>query len=164
MKMTAIPKGYNTINPFVVVRDAPGFIKFVTEVFDGVETKEARTMDDDGLLIHAEIVIADAPILIFERKPDWRHTPAFLQIYVSDVNSTLEKAKQAGANVITEPSDFYGDILSRVQDQWGNIWWVYQHVGEIDWKHYDAEVVESSQKDEVYHSIIQAMNNLKSFD
>ena len=58
---TARPAGSGaTLNPFVVVEGAAGFIDFVVEVLGGVEVVEARTPLPDGRLVHAEIALGDA--------------------------------------------------------------------------------------------------------
>jgi uncharacterized glyoxalase superfamily protein PhnB len=120
------PAGFSTINPFIVTRDADGLIRFLTDVFDGVDHPDARTVDDDGLLLHAELQIGGSTVMFAERKPDWPFTPALLQVYVDDVEVALERAAAGGAEIITRPTDFFGDVLSRFLDPWHNLWWVYQ--------------------------------------
>ena len=48
-------------------------------------------------------------------------------MYVDDVESTLDVARQLGATVVTEPTGFFGDTFSRFRDPWSNLWWVYRH-------------------------------------
>jgi PhnB protein len=43
---------------------------------------------------------------------------------------TLGVARQLGATVVTEPTDFFGDTFSRFRDPWSNLWWVYRHGGQ----------------------------------
>lgn len=122
---TPTPTGYATVNPFIITRDADGLIAFLTRVFDAVDRPAARTIDDDGLLLHAELQVGEATIMFAERKPGWPHLPALLQVYVTDVTATLERAARGGAEVVTRPTSFYGDVFSRFLDPWGNLWWVY---------------------------------------
>jgi len=132
--MTAVPAapaGFSTINPFIVTRDAEGLIRFLTDVFDGVEHPDARTVDDDGLLLHAELQIGGTTVMFAERKPDWPFTPALLQVYVDDVEAVLERAAAASAEIITRPTEFFGDVFSRFLDPWRNLWWVYRS-GTLD--------------------------------
>ena len=126
----AAPAGYATVNPFIITQDADGLIGFLRRVFGATERPEARTMDDDGLLLHAELAIGNATIMFGERKPDWPFTPSLLQVYVDDVESTLDVARQLGATVVTEPTGFFGDTFSRFRDPWSNLWWVYRHGGQ----------------------------------
>ena len=125
----ATPPGFSTINPFIIARDADGLIRFLTMVFDGMDHPDARTFDQDGLLLHAELQIGGTTLMFAERKPGWPFTPALLQIYVDDVEVVLGRAVAAGAEIITRPTDFFGDVLSRFLDPWRNLWWVYQHGG-----------------------------------
>ena len=126
----AAPAGYATVNPFIIADDANGLIDFLKEVFGATERPDARTLDADGLLLHAELAVGTATIMFGERKPDWPFTPGLLQVYVDDVVSTLNVARQLGATVVTEPTDFFGDTFSRFRDPWGNLWWVYRHGGQ----------------------------------
>lgn len=132
------PEGYNTVNPFIITNDALGLIEFLKSVFDATEESSAHTVDADGLLLHSELKIGDSTVMVAERKPDWPVTPALLQVYVDDVHKTLETAKKLGGRIVTEPTDFYGELLSRFEDPSGNLWWVYQHGEEQAWDESDA--------------------------
>jgi len=126
MTQLNVPDGYATVNPFIITRDADGLIRFLTDVFGGIDHPDARTMDHDGLLLHAELQIGDTTVMFAERKPGWPYTPALLQVYVDDVQATLERAERGGAEVITRPTDFFGfHVFSRFLDPWRNLWWVY---------------------------------------
>ncbi|TGN09360.1 hypothetical protein [Leptospira ilyithenensis] len=54
-KSLSIPEGYNTVNPFMITDKATLVIQFITEVFGGVESKEALIYDDDGLVLYSEV-------------------------------------------------------------------------------------------------------------
>jgi uncharacterized glyoxalase superfamily protein PhnB len=112
-----VPDGYHAVNPWVIPKGAVAFIRFLEEVLRGKERKEARTYDDDGLLIHAEVEIGDSVLGIFDSKDDWPRTPSFLQVYVEDASGVLAQAEEAGAEIVTELSDFvYGETLARFRD------------------------------------------------
>ena len=59
MITTATPPGFSTVNPFFITRDADGLIAFLREVFGGEEHLDARTVDIDGLLLHAELEVGE---------------------------------------------------------------------------------------------------------
>ena len=141
MKPTAIPTGFSTLNPFFVARDAAGLIVFLREVFGGEEHLDARTVDIDGLLLHAELEIGGTTLMFGERKPDWPFLPQLTQIYVDDVETALARAIERGARVFTQPTDFFGTVFSRMLDPWGNMWWVYEHgeAPELDWDSTEGE-------------------------
>ena len=140
MTITATPKGFSTANPFFITRDADGLIVFLRETFGGAEHLDARTVDIDGLLLHAELEIGGTTLMFAERKPDWPFLPQLTQIYVDDVEDLLARAVQRGARVVTRPTDFFGTTFSRMIDPWGNLWWVYRHgqAPELDWESADG--------------------------
>ncbi|MEK8225558.1 VOC family protein [Oerskovia sp. M15] len=98
---------------------AADVIDFVVEVFGATDVPEARTLDQDGLILHSEIRIGDSTLTIADRKADWPYTPAFTRVYVDDVDATLDRAVQQGASVVTRPTDFLGDVLARFADPRG---------------------------------------------
>ena len=58
---------------------------------------------------------------------------AFLYVYVNDTDAAYQRALDAGARALEEPSDLpYGDRRCMVEDQWGNIWQIATHQGERD--------------------------------
>lgn len=128
----ALPVGSNTINPFLFTEDAATLISFLIEVFDASEVMEARTTDTDGLVLHSELRIGDSVLVVADRKPNWPFTPAFTQVYVDDVDAVLTRAKALGAEIVTNPTEFWGDTLSRFADPRGNLWWVQRHVASED--------------------------------
>jgi PhnB protein len=123
-----LPPGYGSVNPFVAVRGALGFIDFVTDVFGGEETRAGHTVDADGLLIHAEIRVGSSTIMLCDAKPHWGFTPALLQVYVGDVDAVVGRARAAGAEIVTEPTPFHGgQRLARLRDPWSNLWWLFEY-------------------------------------
>ena len=100
-----IPAGHNVVNMFVLIKGgAERFITFVEDVIGGQERVEVRTSDRDGTLIHAEIQLGDSTLMLADAKPNWPYTPAFIQVYIEDAQGVLDKAQQAGAEVVTEVS------------------------------------------------------------
>lgn len=132
MSIPTAPEGYATINPFIICDDSEEEGRFIIEVFGGVERREARTVDTDGLLMQGEIVVGTTTIMLADRKPDWPFTPSLLQVYVDDIDATLERAVARGGRIITTPTDFFGTRFARMQDPRANVWWVWQH-GEFVW-------------------------------
>ncbi len=121
------PAGSNTVNSFIITDDAAGLIGFLVATFAATEVADARTSDTDGLVLHSELRVGDSTLMIADRKPDWLYSPAFTQVYVTDVAATLDRATAHGARIVTEPTDFWGDVLARIVDPFGNVWWVCRH-------------------------------------
>ncbi|WP_040792225.1 VOC family protein [Nocardia paucivorans] len=179
------PAGSATVDPFIWTDDAAGLIEFLVDVFDAVEVSEARTLDTDGLILHSELRIGDSTLTIAERKPDWPYTPAFVRVYVHDPAATLERAVARGARIVTEPTDFWGDVLSRFADPFGHLWWVYKHnpgdvswdeeptsgKGESDWGSTDSAADDAREQswesfttpelESIHSSLMEAMSSLR---
>ena len=167
MHTPKLPDGYNTVNPFVIIKDAPAYIAFVKEVFGAEEDPAAHTMDTDGLLLHAELTIGNSRVMVADTKPNWPTTPSLLQIYVDGIEETLGRAKKHGAQVVTEPTDFFGDRFSRFIDPWNNLWWVYQHIpqSETQWDAADSEASDTSwepteEMKYLHDTLLKAMEQL----
>jgi uncharacterized glyoxalase superfamily protein PhnB len=123
----AVPAGSNTVNPFIVADAAGDLIEFLVAVFDAEDVPEARTLDTDGLILHAELRIGDSTVTVADRKPAWPFTPSLIRVYVDDVEAVLARAEKLGGRIVTRPTDFFGDTLARFQDPASNLWWVYRH-------------------------------------
>lgn len=116
----------HSVNPFIVVEDAAGFIDFAVEVLSAREFEAARTPLPDGRLIHAELRIGDSLVLLADRLEGWPLHPGLFQIWVSDIDHVLTRAVALGATVVTPATPFYGEVtLARVVDSWQNLWWLY---------------------------------------
>jgi uncharacterized glyoxalase superfamily protein PhnB len=163
-KKETLTPHYNKVNPFVIIKGgAVGFIEFVEKVFEAKENRLIRTPDKDGKLIHAEVQIGDSMILMADSKEDWPFTPAFLQVYVDNVQETLKRAENEGAEIVTKVSVFYNGLkLARFKDKWGNIWWLYEKMSKeslientsnTDWH--------DNKPSDIYMTLMQAMRNLK---
>jgi PhnB protein len=128
--MHHIPEGYHAVTPWMIGKDTAGLMDFLTAAFDAEDL--GRMADENGVIGHAEMRIGDSVLMMFD-KPDWPPTPAFLRFYVEDVHATLEKAVAAGATVVTEPTHlFWGDLVARVHDPFGNLYWLQTRIEEVD--------------------------------
>lgn len=122
----AVPAHGAVLNPFVIVDDAAGLIRFVSEVFGAPETREARTAVPGGLLIHAQVRLGTVDLMLSDRLDGWPARPGLLQVWVRDVAEVLERATARGAETVTPPTPFYGEVtLGRMLDGWGNLWWLW---------------------------------------
>lgn len=120
------------LSPFLIVPGASALGVFLEQVFGAIEVPDARTMDDDGLLLHAEYRIGDAVVLLADRKPGWPIGGAYLQIEVDDVAAVLAAAVEHGAREVTRPTPFFGTTLARIIDPWNTMWWLLQPAEDAD--------------------------------
>ena len=124
-----IPRGFHTLTPYLIAQDAPALINFMTQAFAAEET--LRAIGSAGG-IHGEIRVGDSMLMIGGGGPglSWRGEswPTALHIYVKDADAVYQRALEAGATSVEEPTDqFYGDREAGVKDLPGNYWWIATH-------------------------------------
>lgn len=128
--MNAIPEGYTTVTPWIISPDTAGVIRYLEAAFDAVEL--GRVTDEEGRIGHAEVRIGNAIVMLFDSRPDWPSTPAFLRLYVPDADATHRQAVEAGGTSVTEVTHLaWGDRIGRVKDPFGNLWWIQSRVEEV---------------------------------
>jgi uncharacterized glyoxalase superfamily protein PhnB len=129
-RISPVPEGYHTVTPWIISRDTSRLIEFVATAFDGEEI--ARVDNEDGTIGHAEARIGDSVVMMFDARPEWPETPAFLRLYVADGDATFQQAMQAGATAVTKMTHlFWVDRVGRVRDPLGNLWWIQSRVEEV---------------------------------
>jgi PhnB protein len=128
--VSPVPPGYHTVTPFVIVKGAAPFIDFMKEAFGAVEM--SRVADESGAIGHAEVRIGDSVVMLFDSKEEWPQTPAFLRLYIEEVDASYQRALKAGAISVTKPTNMpWGDRSCRVADPFGNLWWIMSHVEDV---------------------------------
>jgi uncharacterized glyoxalase superfamily protein PhnB len=144
----AVPEGYHTVTPYLIVDDAKGLIEFIKNAFDGKLTFQ---MDrDDNKIMHATVSIGDSTVMISDTMEGMEAQTSMLYLYLENVDSVFRKAVQAKATTVHEPkTEFYGDRAGAVKDPWGNVWWMATHVEDVDQKELErrAEKVMKERKE-----------------
>jgi PhnB protein len=97
----------------MVVADVAAQVAFLRTVFDAAgETESGRP---------AEVRVGDSMILVSEIG-EREAFPAFLYVYVDDVDRVHRRALDAGAASLEQPGDQpYGDRRAMVRDPFGNV-------------------------------------------
>src|SRR5216683_1097609 len=70
-KVKAVPKGYHTATPYLVMKGAADAIEFYKKAFGAVEL--VRMPGPGGSVMHAEIKIGDSPIMLADESPQMGH-------------------------------------------------------------------------------------------
>jgi len=118
--MTSCRKGFHTVTPRIVVADAAAQVAFLRTVFMAAGDYVAGRP--------AEIRIGDSLVMVSSAGARERF-PAFLYVYVDDVDTAYRRSLAAGAVSLEEPLDTpYGDRRAMVRDPFGNVWQI-AHVG-----------------------------------
>src|SRR5277367_4580700 len=134
----AIPDGYTSVTPYLIVGDAAKAIEFYKKAFGA---KELLRMDSPGGKVgHAELMIGDSKIMLADvcqekgaKCPkEFGGSPISIHLYVNDVDQTVKHAVAAGGT-LTRPVEnmFYGDRNGMIQDPFGHLWCVSTHVEEV---------------------------------
>ena len=122
MKTPNIPTGYQQVMPYLIIRGAAGFIKFMEDVFDAKE--KMRHMRSEDVIMHAEIMVGESVIMLADSTAAFEPRTGGFFIYVPDADETYNKALAAGAASVTPMSDQQYGRSGGVIDPYGNIWWV----------------------------------------
>jgi len=134
----AIPKGYYSVTPSLVVSGAAKAIAFYQRAFGAREI--SRFVGPDGSIMHAVVQIGNSMVMLGEemeghgsRSPKTLGgTAVSLFIYQDNVDAAWKRAVDAGAKVTMPLADqFWGDRGGTVEDPSGHQWWLVQHVKDL---------------------------------
>jgi PhnB protein len=126
----AVPEGYHSVTPYLVVQGVGKLIDFMKAAFDAQEI--FRMPMPDGSIGHAEVRIGNSMIMLGEARDQWKAMPTSLYLYLEDVDAVYARAVAAGGTPFSEPKNqFYGDRSGSIQDMCGNYWWMATHVEDV---------------------------------
>ena len=130
MAVKAIPEGYHSVTPSLVVNGAAKLIDFMKAAFGAEEAFRMPT--PSGEIMHAEVRIGDSVVMLNDVMGQSSPTTSSLFLYVNDVDGVYQRALKAGASTVSEPANmFWGDRMSVVKDQFGNHWALATHVEDV---------------------------------
>jgi PhnB protein len=122
------PSDYTTAAPYLIVDGAGGTIDFLNDVFGATELR--RFPNEAGRLSHAEVRIGDTVVMLADGVEGWPPQPAYVHVYVADVDATYARALAAGATSVQEPVKKEDeDKRGGVKDAGGTTWWIATRVG-----------------------------------
>ena len=145
-KVKAIPEGYHTITPYLVVKGAAKAIDFYKKAFGATEL--FRMDGPNGTIAHAELKIGDSPIMLADENPkmgygapEGSRSPVGLMIYVEDVDKTAAQAVAAGIKTERAVEDqFYGDHSGNFVDPFGHRWTISTHKEDVSKEEMDRRM------------------------
>ncbi len=137
-KGKAVPDGYHSVTPYLVVDGAAKAIEFYERAFGA---KKIMAMPGPGgKIMHAEIKIGDSIIMLSDESPEMGSrgpktlggTPTSLFLYVDDVDMLYQGAIAAGATAEQPPQDaFWGDRWGSLHDPFGHSWQLATHKEDL---------------------------------
>lgn len=136
----AIPDGFHTLTPHLVVRDANRAIDFYKRAF-GAEVRSRVPGPDGKSVMHAELKIGDSIVMLCDEFPGMKDcvapqslngTTVTLHLYVHDADAATQRAVAAGAQVTMPLMDaFWGDRYGKVTDPFGHQWSIAAHQRDV---------------------------------
>ena len=117
-----IPEGYQTVMPYLLLKDTNGFLDFTVKVFNAM-VKEKHMMDN-GQIMHGEVVIGGSCIMFGPAGDQLPAQPAGLFIYVENADVGYQTALDHGATTVMELSNQSYGRTCGVLDPFGNTWWI----------------------------------------
>ena len=125
--------------PMIAYEDGPAAMDWLARAF-GFRERE-RMLGPDGRLAHGEMQAGDGLVMVATPTPDyesprhhregcaaasrWSEVPWVIDgvlVYVDNVNEHCERARQAGARILSEPEDGPPARRYRVEDLEGHRW------------------------------------------
>lgn len=100
MAVKPIPEGYTAVTPYLIVKDVDALLTFVKAAF-GAEVKEEHRLPD-GRVMHADVLIGDAHIMMGGANEQWAERLGSLLVYVPDADAVYARALQAGGTSLQE--------------------------------------------------------------
>ncbi|WOH38203.1 VOC family protein [Thalassotalea fonticola] len=138
MSITAIPNGYHSITPYLIVKDGNAAIKYYQTAFSAELLLLLNT--PDGGVAHAEIKIGDSHIMMAEEYMDLGFVSpetlggagVSLMLYLDDVDKAFALAIASGGVELKAVADqFYGDRAGTLKDPFGHIWTLGTHIEDL---------------------------------
>jgi uncharacterized glyoxalase superfamily protein PhnB len=110
------------------VADARDAIAWYVDTFGASLVGEMYEMED-GRIGHAELQIGDGVLYLADEYPELglkapspQASSVSLMLHVADTDSTLERARERGAEVQREPYENYGSRNATIVDPFGHRW------------------------------------------
>ena len=146
----AIPEGYHTLTPHLVVKGANQAIEFYRRAFGALEARRINGPDGKSIL-HAELIIGDSRLFLADEVPDMGclgpvsvgGSPVTIHLYAEEVDKVFDQAVAAGAEVKMPLADmFWGDRYGVIADPFGHQWSFASHKEDLT----NEEISERAKK------------------
>lgn len=138
-----------TITPYLLYEDVDGALSFLSRAFGFKEV--LRYTGEEGYVNHAEMRLGDGKIYLGDPGDQYRnpkkvgHDTVGIYVLVDDVDRHFERAKEAGAEIVEEPTDQeYGERRYSAVDPEGHRWFFAQPTREVAPEEWGATMSASS--------------------
>ncbi|MGH8284125.1 MAG: VOC family protein [Gammaproteobacteria bacterium] len=151
-KVKAIPAGYHSVTPYLIVNGGAAALEFYKNAFGAKE--KVRMPHPDGRVGHAEILIGTSHVMLADEHPEMgAHAPqagtpppVSIVLYVKDADQVFERAVNKGARVERPlQNQFYGDRTGTLIDPYGHRWHIHTHIEDVPPKEMQRRMQETHQ-------------------
>lgn len=124
-----------TLLPYLFYVDPASAIDWLARAFGFNE--RFRLTAPNGAIAHAEVEMNDGVVMIGNVGGPNRTRPKSVRsavyVFVQDVDAHCATARDAGAEIVSEPADQpFGDRLYVALDSEGHEWYFAQHMRDVD--------------------------------
>ena len=140
-KVSAIPKSYRSVTPYIIVNGGMKAIEFYKKAFGAKAV--VCTEQAGGRVGHCELTIGDSKIMLSDGCSEmgvfspmyFGGSPVGMYLYVKDVDVVVKRAVAAGAKLVRPVEDmFYGDRSGAIVDPYGHNWYIATHIEDVTLK------------------------------
>lgn len=140
MQVKPIPDEYAGATPYLYVNMAAAALEFYQNAFNAKTLVSIK--DDKNHIIHAEVQIGKARIMLSDEFPDMdcyspRHlggTTGGITLFFEDSEKIFDQAIAAGAKELSKIEDlFCGDRGGKIVDPFGHQWFIYTRKENISY-------------------------------
>jgi PhnB protein len=144
---------YASLVPYLGVKNAAKAIEFYKKIL-GAKERFRLTSPESGKVAHSELEINGSLFMLAEEFPGYSKSPKTLggtpvrfALTVKDTDTTVKKAKKAGAAILHAPADqFYGMRSATIRDPFGHEWLVQHPIEKVAYAKMKTRFVEMCKK------------------
>ena len=124
-----------SVVPVLVYQDVGNAVSWLCDTFGFKE--RLRHVMQNGSVTHAQLDVGDCAIMLGRqggefRAPSQPEVSQFVIVHIADVDAHCERARQAGARILTTPADMpFGERQYTVEDPEGHRWTFSQSVADV---------------------------------
>lgn len=141
---------FNTLVPYLVVRDARAAIGFYEKAL-GAKVRDISE-SPDGKVMNAQLVIGDSVLMLNDEFPDYGslgpqpgdRVPMTIHISSKNIDADFQRAVDAGAEVTMPLADqFWGDRYGAFKDPFGYKWSMGQKMRDVSKEEMESAMAEA---------------------
>jgi len=148
-KLNAVPRGYRSATPALVIRNAAAAVDYYAHIFGATEL--SRIYAPDAITIQrAEIKIGNSILHLSDEMPIFGvlsplalgGASTAVQLYLDDIDAVWQRALDAGCTaIIAMETAYWGERSGRIIDPFGHVWTLSQRVEAVSKAELEKRIV-----------------------